>query len=395
MKISTLLPIALCAAIPLSASAAFFQAEETVSISLPVQDDIYIAGGEVRVTEPIAGDAIVVGGDVLFTSSVEQDLTVAGGDITIQGTVRDDARIFSATVDITGSVGDDVFILGGEVDIRTSSVITGDVHIVGGDITIDGEILGNLYVDAATLTVNGNVRGSIDVSAETIIINAEVSGDTIASAKNLTFTKTSTFGGNVNYWQPNKQYTFEDGQVQGITTYDESLSSYKVEGTKKETIGLFVFGMFSYSLFSSALVILLCILLTKSYFIDAAKKLLKEPGMSVWFGFLYLIVTPFLALVFLLTFIGLPIGLLIGMSYLFTFYFIKPMTAIVLAQALRLHYKKKWGTTKLFFVSIGLLFVWKILLFVPVLGILFSSLLVLAGFGTLAQTEWLKFKKVR
>lgn len=378
-----------------SAHAAILQAEEALSISIPVQDDLYAAGGDVRISQDVAGDAIVAGGDVSISATIQQDLIAAGGDVDVEGVIQDDLRVAGGTVDISATIGDDVFVFAGEVDIREDTVINGDLHVAGGDLSIAGTVLGNVYIDGGSVRITGTITGDLDVSADTVHLAATVLGNAKISAKNISSIGGTTIQGDLHYWTQDSTYEIADGVVAGEVLFDDELAMHiPKEIHKKKSIALIV-GMFGYSLLTSALIIFLCLLLTKTYFIDAAKKLLKEPGMSVWYGFLYIVVTPFLALVFFLTIIGIPVGVLVVVSYLFSFYFIKPMTAIVFARVIDMKYKKKWGTPKLFFVSVGILILWKLILLVPVLGVLISGVLVLAGFGTLAQTEWLKFKKVR
>lgn len=382
-------------AFPLSASAAVLQAEETLSISLPIQDDLYAAGGDVRISQNIAGDAVIAGGDVSISSTIQQDLIAAGGDVDIEGVIEDDVRVAGGTVDISAIIADDLFVMAGELDIREDAVINGDVHIAGGDVVIAGKILGNVYIEAGNVRLMADIEGDVHINADVVSLSSTIAGNAKISAKNIKSIENTTIAGNLQYWVHESGFEIPDGVVAGEVLFDEELAKYVPHEDKHKAKGMFMAGMFGYSLLASALIIVLCLLFTKSYFVDAAKKIMKEPGMSIWYGFLYVVVTPFLALAFFLTIIGIPIGLLVVISYLFTFYFIKPMTAIVLAKAIEMKYKKKWSKTKLFFLSVLILIAWKIVAMIPFFGMLASTVLVLAGFGTLAQTEWLKFKKVR
>lgn len=388
----------LAATLPLSASAAVLMAEEELTIVIPLDDDTYAAGGTVSLQESIEGDLFIAGGEMSIQGSIEEDLVALGGDIAIGGPVGDDVRILGGNVTITSSIGDDLIIVGGEVTVAESAEIGGDVHVYGGTAVIDGAVGGNLLIRSGTAKVSGEIAGDADVRADTVRFSASVQGNAILSSNDLKIQNTAYFAQDVHYWQPQGPYYFAGATVQGKAEYDESLSYQALDEMKKTAGEAFAAGLLAiagYNLLSSALLILILVLVTKTYFVDGAKRLQKEPLLSLWYGFLYLLVTPFIALFFCLTVIGIPIGLFIGVLYLFTVFFAKPFTAVLLAKWVQLHYEKKWGALLLFLAAVGFYVVLRILVLVPLVGSMVVLVATLMMFGALSHTEYQKFMKVR
>jgi len=381
-----------------TAFAATFRVEEELSIVLPIRDDLYAAGGSVVIKEPVGGDLILGGGEVTLKARVDQDVIIAGGDITIDSTVGDDVRIIGGSVQINGSIGDDLIVIGGDVEITGDSVIKGDLNVYGGNILIDGTVRGNLRAGGGRVVLLGTVGGDIDIRSDELSMGGQALGDAILAAKVLEVSPDASFIGDVRYWQPEGSYDFGETSIRGEAIYDESIALEAFDEVKQTALGAFkiaLFGIAGFNLLSSALVILLMILLTRTYFSAAAKRLHKKPWLSLLYGFLYIMLTPMIVLLFIISFIGIPIGLFIFIMYIFTLFFAKAFTAPVLAKWLEQKYKKKWGFWPFFLSSIGIYIAMKFIALIPIIGWLVVWLSILFAFGAMMHTEWEKYKKVR
>ena len=380
------------------ASADFLMAEEELTIVIPLNDDTYAAGGIVNVQEDIEGDLFVVGGEVTVQGDIEQDLAVAGGNIDISGAVGDDLRVAGGQVAVRSTVADDLILFGGDITIAEGAIIQGDVRVYGGDIVIDGTIEGSLHTYGGSVKVSGTVGGDADIRGDVIRFSGRVNGNTILSSSDLKISNTANFQQDVHYWQPQGLYYFGSATVQGKTEYDENLA-LGVPGELRQTaFDAFRAGLIAiagYSLLSASFFILLMILLTKTYFMDGAKRLQKAPMMSLWYGFLYLIAAPFVVFAFFITIVGIPIGLFLGVLYIFSLVFAKALTAILLTEWIQVRYQKKWKTFFFFLASVGVYVVLRVVSLVPVVGSITVVVLMLMMFGALGHTELEKFKKVR
>lgn len=380
------------------ANAAFFMAEEELTVVIPLNDDTYIAGGMVQIEEYIEGDLFLAGGEVTMKADVEQDLLILGGEMSLSGEVGDDMRVAGGKITLSSEIGDDLMIFGGEVTIAESATIYGDVRIFGGEVVVNGAIEGDLYVRGGSVKIDSEVEGDIDVRAESLRFSGEVGGNATLAAKDLHISNTALFEQDVHYWQPEGEYYFAGATVQGLAEYDEALSFEAIDSVKQTAGELFIAGIVAiagYALLSSALIILILILATKTYFTDAAKRLQKAPGVSLWYGVLYLLVTPFIALFFLISVIGMPVGLFIGAMYIFSIVFARPLAAVLFTRWIQLKYDKKWKTPLFFVFSVCMYVGLRILSIVPLIGSLLSLISMLMMFGALGHTEYQKYKKVR
>jgi len=388
--------------IALSATTAFaatFQAakddDELFMVSVPVRDDLYVAGGLVQVKEEIGGDLIIAGGEVTIIGDVEEDIFAGGGRITLEGNVGDDVRMAGGDIDIRGTIEDDLIVAGGTVRLSEGSVVKGDAVIAGGMLVIDGIIKGNITVGGGQVYLAGTVEGDALVEVESLQLDGEIVGNAKIVSKEVTVKEGASIGGNLEYWST--EVDPYAGIVGGDTFMNPDLKKSKKAIADKTFLGaakVALLAYFGFTLLSAALVILILILATNKFPKEAAKLVQKTPWKSLFIGLAFFVMTPIVALLFLISIIGAPIAFFLFLMYGFAIFFAKALTAFILASFIALHYKKKWGKVALFFVSIAFLVLLKLLTFVPVIGWIINLVFILIAFGALLQVKmdvWKKF----
>ncbi|MFH1670682.1 MAG: hypothetical protein ABIA92_03790 [Patescibacteria group bacterium] len=385
--------------IPAIAFAATFQAakddDKLLSISIPIRDDLYVAGGLVQVKETIEGNLVVAGREITVTGNVKEGIIAAGGRITIEGNVGDDVRIAGGDIEIRGTVSDDLIVAGGTVRISEDAVINGDAVIAGGMLVIDGTIGGNIKVAGGQVYFGGTVEGDALVEVESLQMNGSIRGNARIVSKNVTVEEGASIGGDLEYWS--KEIDPYLGIVSGDTFMNPDLDRSKKEfgdATFLGTAKIALFAYFGFTLLSAALVILILVLATNKFPKEAAKLVQKTPWKSLFIGLAFFVMTPIVALLFLISVIGAPIALLLFFVYGFAIFFAKAIAAFILASFIALQYKKRWGKVALFFVSIALFVLLKLLTFVPVIGWIINLVFILIAFGALLQVKmnvWKKF----
>jgi cytoskeletal protein CcmA (bactofilin family) len=372
------------------------QSGENVKITSPIRDNAYLAGGQVSVDQPVMGDLFVAGGTVVVKSNVQQDIAAAGGTIFLEGTASGDLRVAGGNVFIRNQVQGDLIALGGSIVIAEDAIVRGDVIAAGGDITIQGTVEGDVLARGENIVVSSILKGNADLRGEHVTITGSIDGSSILVGKAITLEPSARLMQDVRYWLPKTAQPLAGEQIRGTVTLDPTLTIVSPD-TVRRGGGIFAIfaGMSVYLLLSAALVILILLFLTKSFFLDTAKYLTKNPWMSLLYGFLYFAVTPITALLFFITIIGIPIAFLIGVMYAFSIVFAKPLTALVLARTLETSREKEWSNVKVFFVSIVLFIVLKATGLIPVVGWIVVMASVFFTFGALIVTKWAKFAKVR
>ncbi len=375
------------------ALAATLASGDTLSIRNPINDDYYVAGGTVTVDGTVDGDLLAAGGTINVNGDVRQDAMVAGGTVNVDGRVGDDLRVAGGTVTVTSNVADDIVIAGGNVKLAEGATASGDMLVMGGEVQILGRVRGNLTVRGGSVTLHGAVGGNLDMDGGTLVMDGTVAGTSRIVVDKLDMSSTAKFGKDVTYWTKDGQVSFASGTVAGSAAYDPTLRSARPEERAPAAAAVALAGIFSvYGILSAALLILLLLFVTRTFFPDAAAQLRREPWWDLFYGFVYLVLTPFVSVLLMITVFGLPLGLFVLVTYVFSFAFIGPVSALLLANLAKQYYKQDWGRGMLFLVAIGFYIVLKFLNLIPVIGWLAKLVLYAMIFGALCVT---KLKKAR
>ncbi len=376
------------------ALAATFASGDTLSIRNPINDDYYVGGGTVTIDSKIEGDLLAAGGTINVSGDVQQDVMVAGGTVNVDGRVGDDLRVAGGAVTVTSNVADDVVIAGGNIKLAQGATASGDMLVAGGEVEILGRVRGNLKVRGGSVTLRGTVGGNLDMDGGTLIMDGTVAGTSRVVVDKLDMGSTAKFGKDVTYWTKDGQVNFASGAVAGSATYDPTLRSVRSE-ERAPAVATALAGVFSlFGILSAALLILLLLFATRTFFPDAAAQLRKEPWWDLFYGFVYLVLTPFAALLLMITIFGFPLGLFLLFYYLFSFAFIGPVSALLLANLAKQYYGKDWGRGMLFLVAIGFYIALKLLNLIPIIGWLAKLLLYAMIFGALCVTKLTKAREI-
>ena len=397
-SVSITLAASLLSLIALPALAATLHAGENLTVATPIRDNAYLVGGNVTVDQAVNGDLLVAGGDVTVNAAVKQDILAGGGNLYVENTVGGDLRAVGGQIRIRSTVNGDLVVAGGTIDIREGTVIQGDLIVAGGDVRLAGTVNGKIYARGGNITFSGIAKGNIDFRAEEVRITGSVDGPAVLVGQKIVLGPQAKLMSDVRYWLPRTSEALPGTQVRGTVTFDPSLMKVQPQTIKAGAAAGILAALAGISIMlvlSAALVILLLLLLSKTFFPDAARALLKKPWASLLYGFVFFAVTPIAGLLFLITLIGAPIGLLILVAYMFSILFAKTLTALVLAQAFVLHYKKNWGKVTLFFLALAFYIALKIIGLIPVLGWIVCVATIFFAFGALLTTKWAKFSKIR
>lgn len=336
--------------VPLTVSAAVFRsADETITINRGevVNDDMYVAAGDVRIDGTVNGDLFVAGGQVRVNGTITGDLFMAGGQVMMRGTVEDDVRLVGGNILIEGTTGDDLLVAGGNVEISEFGVVKGDVMAGAGQLTLSGTMRD---VDAAV--------GQLSVSS-----TAKIAGD-------------------LNY-RADKDATIAEGAA-----ISGAVNRLMIEPpVAKKGIGAFVAAG---SILSLVTTILLALLLT--YIIPVKSRALTVDwrdrfGTNLLWGFLGVIITPILIIILLTSIIGVPVAVGLLFLYVALLYLAKLVGAIALGSWIHGMWQKEKTRPMWLSIIIGAVLL-TILSFIPLLGWLAKLLIILAALGALMRFDW-------
>jgi cytoskeletal protein CcmA (bactofilin family) len=370
---------------------AYAATEQTATVS--VGNERYVAGQNVTITDTAPGDLTVAAGTLTVNGTVQGSMQAVGGTVTISGDIRHNARIAAGTVEITHVVGGNLVVAGGTVHIDKEAVIGGSVLVYGGTVVIDGAVEGDVQVHGGSLMMNGTVGGKLIAASQSVSVKGNVLGDASVSAESVSFGQGARINGTLYYWQPSGQANYNAIAKKGLV-YQESLAIKQYASAPATRLAAAIAAFTLVTLLMAALVIAVLLLITKNFFRDSARYVMKEPGMSFLVGLVYFVVTPIAAVILFITVVGIPLALAVGLLYGLSVFFSKLVASVVLAKWTEMYYRKKWTFAPLFFVSLGIYILLRVVGIIPILGFLAMLFAVMIAFGGLLRAKFDRYKKV-
>ncbi len=342
------------ALMPLSLLAApVLRSGESIGISgaQEVPSDFYAAGGDVTVSGKVSGDLYATAGTVTMNGEVKQDVVIGGGSIRIDGPVGDDVRVVGGEVVISGTVGGDVVVMGGVTRILSTAQIKGDLLFLSGEVDMAGDLRGSLSGRAGIVRINGPVLGSVSLhNVQTFEL-----GDQARVEGTITYSGTTEL------------VRAPGSVVVGDTTRD----------VLPEVPHLNSFGTLSLLalLFTTLAFLLLCkvkLQLLMPHTIGAY-------GRHGLVGLGTLVLMPIIAILFLVTIIGSPIGVMLLLSYALLLLIGSALNGIFVG-AIFSRYMDGVVTISLKWSLLGAL-ACALLLYIPIIGMLTLAIISLVNIG--------------
>lgn len=359
--------VALALVLPVAASAAEVRHGEQVGIGAgeTVPKNAYLAGGSILSNGNVGGDLVAAGGSVIASGNIGSDLLAAGGNVSVLGAVKDDVRMAGGTLVVAGSVGGDLTAAGGQVTITGSSV-GGDAMLAGG-----------------TVRLATPVAGSVRISGGSVVIDAPVAGDVEVHAQSLTLGSRAVIRGKLTYEAP-KAATMETGaSVKGATDFTPIVDVSVGPGAALALLSVWILASLAALLVSS----LLLRALFGRYVTAIGAAVVARPWHKLGLGFVILVVVPAVAVVMLLTVVGVPLGIMTLLGYALFLIAAWIFAPIVVGAFIEQWWHKRvpqmrWQTVvygALAYVVIGLL---------PFIGPLFKFAVILLALGVMAEKKW-------
>ena len=339
------------------------EADKQVTIQTPVTEDLYLAGRSIHVLATVEGDVVAAGWRVAINAAVSGDVIAAAERVTVHATVGDDVRAAGREVNINGQIGDDAILAGETVTLAPETTVGGRAWLAGRRVEVAGRIGKELRAAGQSITIGGVIDGNVQLAGEMIEIlpGAQIAGDLI-------------------YHSSEDALIAAGAQISGhVERIDLELPELELP----EGSGFSVIIGFLLSLLLTAVVVFL---LLPRLSLAATGLIRRDPFKCLGLGFTVLVVTPVLAVVLLITVLGIPLGLA-----LLALYFV----ALLLGFLVGVYYlsdvgvrwwrkgaelSKSWRVLSIIVAIVVL----TLLQLVPVIGGLIVLFLFLFGLGALA-----------
>jgi hypothetical protein len=325
---------------------------DRVLVREPLSDNLMIFGGELSVTGDVDGDIICAGGSVAVESDVKGDVVCAGGSISVDRVIDGDVRIAGGNVEVSARINGDLVVAGGNVQIRDSAVVGKDLVVKGGNVLFLGSVGRNMDVQGGSVSFAGIVGNDVFIDADSV-----------------SFEEGSRVGGNLTY----------------RSSEEADTSKVSVGGAIfKKVVPVRPAGQIARAFFVAKLIGFLSLLVIGLLAILSMPKgtatIAKTFGTKFWrslgLGLLVAVLTPIVAIILLVTIVGIPLALILLVLYAILLYIARLVAAFWLAELFGYGKIRLWG----FIISLLVVY---IVISIPVIGWLISLIITLTGVGAI------------
>lgn len=308
-----------------------------------------------------ASGNIMEAGDIVSVSGTANGLIMLAGKTVSSNANGDYAFMAGESVGINGNILRDAFVAGQNITVEPRGVINRDFYVAGSKVVINGAVNGKLYVLANELIIADG---------------ATVRGDIISRVTSITIMNDANIYGAVEY--------NSDAEVNipsGITTHvvqveeTEDATPTIMETLRSKVLNILI----------SLVVFLALILIAPKMLANIDEKYvgkeLKEYGIgkTMGIGILALIVIPIIALLLMITIVGISVGIILLLIYAIVFMIAIVMTAYVVS------IKIFDGKMNRYLATTVTIFIIEILRVIPVIGGLIYFLSVVFTFGLIFE----------
>ena len=254
----------------------------------------YISGESLRIAEPVKGDLFAAGRAVDIASPVAADVAAAGASVDVRADIGQDVRVAGNSVNIAGNVGGDLVAAGNSVVLAQSASVAGEALLAAREVQLDGSLRHGARVYAQKITVSGLVEGDARLTAEEVTLGPR-----------------ARINGNLVYASTRELPAEQRARVTGSVTREETPQRWQAQPERHVRGPWVQVGFFLSMLLCGALLVWLA----PRGVAGARQAITGHPLRCLLVGVALLFTVPPLSVVFMITLIGIPIG--IGMLLLY------------------------------------------------------------------------------
>jgi hypothetical protein len=261
-------------------------------MSRRIDGDYYAAGNRIDIPAPVDGDVVIAGRVLRVAGPVRGDVLAAGWRVTIADHVMDDVRAAGGEVLIDAPIDGDLILAGGDVTLGSESHVTGRAWLSGGTVRVEGQIDRVARIAAGNVQLAGEFREPLHVIGEELHV--------LPGARIL---------GPLTYEGPAPLNLSPEATVNGPIAYRKigAAEARRARWPKAASSVLFAAHLF----LAGFLLLILFPRLTTA----APETLRARPGQSLLVGFVLLVTLPVVALLFLISVLGIPVGVSLAAGY--------------------------------------------------------------------------------
>jgi cytoskeletal protein CcmA (bactofilin family) len=344
-------------------------------------DDIWRAGARVNVVASEHHDVWAAGAVVSVRGIIGHELSVAGAEVDVDVTTRGDTRLAGAIVSVKGRIEKDLYVAGARLNVDAR--VGGSLNAAGARLIVgsQSEIEGPMRIGGADVVFAGNSRGAAEIYGDTVQIDGRIGGNLLVRARSVTVGKTAVLEGDVVF------ETLDDPNIEeGATLRGRQTVTLPRPGPRepwsiaKALIAVALFGI------GAGLVLGLILLIAARPLVEQAISQFRDaPLRSLLIGLAVLVLVPLIAVLLMVTVIGIPVGLLALLAFPLLLLVAWVLAAFAVADWLFNRGRAEHSFTGRLLLLLAGLGVVTLAGIVPVVGALVWLLVMLLGLGALWQ----------
>jgi cytoskeletal protein CcmA (bactofilin family) len=362
----------------LNSSAAYFFATDkyTLQTTQQLAEDAYIAAEDIRINGICMQDAFLAASKVSMYGRVIADLNVAALDCELNGEIGDDARVIGRELNFAARVFGTAMLCGKKIYFKDTAFVNQGCEILAEEVFFSGRAMGGARISGKSVFINGAVFSDLTVNAERIVLGprARILGSVYYTSKNPIKQESSAFVQGAVYRSQNPpSETGLEGRARNWTQQAQNWGAL---------------AKFSYrtSLFVVLLFLGICLLwawpeASRRYALAMKKQFVPTLLWGLLLGVMSFVGVLMLALIFIITIIGIPLALFLIMGYILMLVLGPLGMGYMIGMELfkpRLDLKSR----SIVALVVGYALV-SLLTVVPLVGGLLSGIMSLMGFGAL------------
>jgi cytoskeletal protein CcmA (bactofilin family) len=331
-----------------------------------IDDNLFVSGQKIKIESNIKGDLFCAGQEVDIQANVDGDVICVAQNLNINGKVSGSIRSIAQSLKINGQVAKNITVAGQTIDNKS-------------------QVTGEAMMAAQSLNIEGSTKKSLLAAGNNINLLGTVGKDANLYAEKLNISKDSHIGGALTYESKNLATIENEKVIVGKITHNlpketDPKNFKKIETKKNEFGNKTWFAKELASLFFHLIIALIILAIWKKPIFKMADNMLNNFGKSLLFGFLILIATPLVIVTLLITIIGIPISIMLGMIFAISLFLSRIFVALVVGRYLVNSYLATYKDSILPIALIGV-FVSFLVFAIPVAGCMLSVVAVAWGLG--------------
>ena len=362
--------ILLILGIPAPALAFVPRGGDTVIISDPLQDDLYVGAQTIEIRAPIDGDVVAAGYRITISAPVTGAVLAAGATVDLESRVDRSVRAAGRRVTVAGTVGTDAVLAGATVRVLERAQIGRDLVALGGRIRHDGAVARGAFFNGGRVVIAGTISGNVEVTADTLIV-----------------AETARIGGRLTYSVRDNADIRQGAQISGgierrvpPPARRRVVSPFGISGVRwlpavVETVWLLVLGFVALAISARGV-------------FAVADRIRRGFWISLLGGLVLAVLIPIAAVLLFITLLGIPLGGIALLLYAATLYPATIFTAAWLGERIVPPLRGSGPARAPYLTMLVGVIAVVALMALPIVGWIFRAAAVLVGFGALSAKVW-------